>query len=228
MRYAISDIHGCYKTFRALVEEQIQLTTHDALFLLGDYVDRGPSTAALLDYIIQLQEKGYQVKMLRGNHDQMLLDAYFNTSPFAMQQWLFNGGKNTLNSYHTEKIQHIPKKHVQLLRHTEYFLELPDYWLVHAGFNFNTLHWQDDTEAMLWTRDKQYKARQLRNKPIIHGHTPTPLTCIAQSIAQNAPVICIDTGCVYTNTPNLGILTSLCLDSRELYSHKNLESGSKT
>ena len=65
-RYVISDIHGCYKTFRCLVEEVIGLSKADLLFLLGDYVDRGPSSKAVLDYILQLKDERYQLFPLRG------------------------------------------------------------------------------------------------------------------------------------------------------------------
>jgi serine/threonine protein phosphatase 1 len=73
-RYVISDIHGCFKTFKQLVEEVVKLTKSDQLFLLGDYVDRGPSTVAVLDYIMELIESGYHIYPLRGNHEDDLLE----------------------------------------------------------------------------------------------------------------------------------------------------------
>ena len=73
-RYVISDIHGCFITFKQLVEEVIKLNKSDQLCLLGDYVDRGPSTQAVLDYIIELIELGYNIFPLRGNHENDLLE----------------------------------------------------------------------------------------------------------------------------------------------------------
>ena len=73
-RYVISDIHGCYNTFKRLVEEVIGLTKSDWLFLLGDYIDRGPSSKDVLDYILDLKESGYSLFPLRGNHEDDLLD----------------------------------------------------------------------------------------------------------------------------------------------------------
>jgi predicted MPP superfamily phosphohydrolase len=73
-RFAIGDIHGCNLTLQALVKEQLQLTKQDQLFLLGDYVNRGPDSMGVLNFIMGLQAEGYQVFALRGNHEQMLLD----------------------------------------------------------------------------------------------------------------------------------------------------------
>ena len=52
-RFAISDIHGCAKTFEALLE-QIALTKDDTLFLLGDLIDRGPGSKEVVDKVLQL------------------------------------------------------------------------------------------------------------------------------------------------------------------------------
>lgn len=72
--FAIADIHGCYSTFCALLD-QIMLTREDELYLLGDYIDRGPDSKKVVDLIIQLQADGFAVKPIMGNHEQMLLDS---------------------------------------------------------------------------------------------------------------------------------------------------------
>ena len=68
-RFAISDIHGCAKTFEALLD-RIALSTQGELYLLGDYLDRGPDSKGVLDLIFRLQREGYAVHCLRGNHEQ--------------------------------------------------------------------------------------------------------------------------------------------------------------
>ena len=73
-KIAISDIHGCLKTFKLMVEEQIVLSQKDELYLLGDFVDRGPNSKGVLDYIMSLQEAGYQLHCLRGNHEDMMVN----------------------------------------------------------------------------------------------------------------------------------------------------------
>ena len=66
-RYATTDLHGCLHTFRRLVEEKLRLTRQDELYLLGDYVNKGPDSRGVLDYLMQLQAAGYHVRCLRGN-----------------------------------------------------------------------------------------------------------------------------------------------------------------
>jgi len=59
--FAIGDIHGCLKTFQALLYQKIDLQRTDRVFLLGDYVHRGPDSLGVLDEIIDLMAKGYDV-----------------------------------------------------------------------------------------------------------------------------------------------------------------------
>ncbi|MEI6208859.1 MAG: metallophosphoesterase [Desulfuromonadales bacterium] len=71
-RFAIGDIHGGVKTFRALLG-RLYLNHCDHLITLGDYVDRGPDSKGVLDTIMGLKDAGYHVTALRGNHDDMML-----------------------------------------------------------------------------------------------------------------------------------------------------------
>ena len=100
-KIAVSDIHGCLKTFKALVEEQVVLNPQDELYLLGDFIDRGPDSKGVLDYVMQLDEAGYQVHCLRGNHEDMMLQAVRDREDIGM--WLFNGGQQALDSFRTEE-----------------------------------------------------------------------------------------------------------------------------
>ena len=78
-RFAISDIHGCLKTFKQLLET-IGLEKSDELFLLGDYVDRGPDSMGVVRYIQHLIVEGYFVTCLKGNHERHLLEQYAASS----------------------------------------------------------------------------------------------------------------------------------------------------
>ena len=71
-RYAVGDIHGGAKTFKALLK-RLQLQQGDQLYLLGDYIDRGPDSKGVLEIILELMISGYDVRPVRGNHDDMLL-----------------------------------------------------------------------------------------------------------------------------------------------------------
>ena len=81
-RLVISDIHGCHKTFSALLKK-VQLNRNDQLFLLGDYISRGPNSGKVIDIILDLRYHGFDVFALRGNHEQMVLDCLENT-PFRL------------------------------------------------------------------------------------------------------------------------------------------------
>lgn len=65
--FAIGDIHGCFDSLKELVESNIQLDKNEKLILLGDYIDRGNKSKEVVDYIIDLLEKGYDVIPLIGN-----------------------------------------------------------------------------------------------------------------------------------------------------------------
>src|SRR5438876_897645 len=104
--FVISDIHGCLKTFRYLLEDIIHYTKSDTLYLLGDYIDRGPDSKGVIDYILSLKERGYRIYPLKGNHEQLLLDAY-EEAPFAEKAWLRNGGENTLKSFGVKNVKSI-------------------------------------------------------------------------------------------------------------------------
>jgi serine/threonine protein phosphatase 1 len=78
-RWVIDDIHACKKTLQTLVEHKIGLTQEDQLFFLGDYINRGPDSIGVIDFIMNLQSLDYQVFTLRGNHEQMLLDSHYQS-----------------------------------------------------------------------------------------------------------------------------------------------------
>ena len=61
---AISDIHGCARTFKKLVLEKVVLDKQDTLFLLGDYINKGPDSKGVLDFIFELKNSGFNVQCL--------------------------------------------------------------------------------------------------------------------------------------------------------------------
>lgn len=212
---AISDIHGCYKTFREILEEKVQFTKTDTLYLLGDYIDRGPDSKAVIDYILQLQNDGYAVNCLRGNHEQMLLDAF--KSEYDSYLFLKNGGKQTLESYNCTKIEALQNhQHMDFFKNLKYFIELDDYYLVHAGFNFRKKNPFLDTDGMLWSRNwyRRIDSSLLNGKVIVHGHTPQTIRNI-KAMAHNMSInqyMNIDAGCYYHKK-----MCALDLTNQKLY-----------
>ena len=238
-KIAISDIHGCIKTFRYLVEEKLKLSKKDELYLLGDYVDRGPDSMGVLDYIMELQEAGFTVKCLLGNHEAMMLNAWRDEEDVSV--WLLNGGKTTLNSFKVTEVEDIPEKYIVLLKSFKYFIETDGYILVHAGLNFQTSQptqdssfiWKvvqpfRDRKSMLWIRDwyQDIDRDWLRGRTIIHGHTPISDDEIRRMFqaVKVLPVIDIDNGCFVDYQQGMGQLCAFDMTNKELFFQHNIES----
>ena len=221
-RFAISDIHGCCKTFKYLVKDIIQLTKEDRLFLLGDYIDRGPDSKGVIDFILQLQEEGYQVDCVRGNHEEMLLDGL--KSDMQLGSWLINGGRETLRSFEVIDPNDIPHKYFKFIEELKLYIELEDYLLVHAGFNFKDEDFLEDKYAMLWIRrwHGEFDIDRTNGKIIIHGHTPMLKDDIVKAPKLELPVD-IDAGCAYYHIEGLGFLCAYNLDTKEFYFQENMD-----
>ena len=223
MRYATTDLHGCLHTFRHLVEEELRLTPADELYLLGDYVNKGPDSRGVLDYLMGLQATGYRVHCLRGNHDQALLDG-------ARHRWRWDwlgprGRLPTLRSFGVARLAAIPPPYLDWLAALPYELELPDFVLVHAGYNFALppADMRRDHGTMLNTKQFVFDPARLGGKRLLHGHVPTPTALVRARAAIRWGALGLDTGCVYRHNPELAHLTALNLDTGELTCVANRE-----
>ncbi|MFK7807799.1 MAG: metallophosphoesterase family protein [Saprospiraceae bacterium] len=212
-RIAISDIHGCLKTFYTLLLE-IKFSKQDQLFLIGDYIDRGPDSKGVIDYIWQLQQSGYSIFCLRGNHEQMLIDEINKTNTW------YDGEVRTLKSFDVSKNEDIPVKYIEWMRQLGYFLEVDNYILVHAGLNFKIKNPLEDTHEMLWIRhfESEINKEWLGDRIILHGHTPTKQSVIEQSLENlhKMPSLCIDNGCSFQSS-GLGHLIAFDMTNHTLY-----------
>ena len=223
-RLVIPDIHGCAKTFKALVEK-ISLTKNDTLFLLGDYIDRGPDNCGVIDFIIQLQENGYDIHPIRGNHEQEIIEASeeYDTPTFKFYVRRFKS-LDLLNSEGK-----IKKSYFDFMNNLPYYYDLPDYYLVHGGINFEKNDPFEDKRQLLVLRRQAYNSEKAGNRRIVFGHQPTYLEDIRLAIENKAPLIPLDNGCVYTKAHKiydynrLGNLVCFNLDSFELTLQKNID-----
>jgi serine/threonine protein phosphatase 1 len=221
----ISDIHGCLKTFQYLLEKTLHLTKEDKLYLLGDYIDRGPDSKGVIDHIISLSQNGFQIYPLRGNHEQMLLDSYYEL-PLIEQSWLKNGGTSTLESFGVTETKKIPSHYIAFFSSLKNYIELENFILIHAGLNFKINNPFDDSEAMLWIRQYTVDPSKVNDKILIQGHTPTSMENIKNSIIlrKNTHRIFLDNGCVYGNThPDMGNLCCLNLEDMSLVYCKKID-----
>jgi serine/threonine protein phosphatase 1 len=229
-RFAIGDIHGCLKTFIRLVEDGIRLTRDDVLYPVGDFIDRGPDSKGVLDYVDRLVKKGFQIRSVRGNHEEMLLESLID--PDYLTNWIYNGADSTLESFGldpdmpitSDSVHQIPNKYIRQIAKLPYYIELDDYLIVHASFNFYMDDPYADNHAMIWSRDTMYDPVKAGFRRIIHGHTPIPVDEIRALVKDPGNgLVNIDGGCVYTMYPNLGNLVALDLDTKEIFVQKNID-----
>ncbi len=210
---AIGDIHGCLTALTTLAGFA-EIRDDDRLITLGDYVDRGPDSAGVLDWVIERFDRG-QLKPLRGNHEIMMLDGL--RGGIWSRGWLIYGGAETLDSYAIRglsgTIEDIPVRHRAFIQDDclSYY-ETDTHIFVHATLEPD-LHLEDQPdETLFWDKwDNPPKHRSGRT--MICGHT-------AQRTGwpvSNGHSVCIDTR-VYGDS---GWLTCLDVDSREFWQASN-------
>jgi serine/threonine protein phosphatase 1 len=222
-RFAATDLHGCLRTFRYLVEQELRLRPADHLYLLGDYVNTGPDSGGMLDYLMQLQGFGYQVHCLRGNHEQELLDARYSHGD---EPWRTPAERAlTLTSFGVTHLRDLPTRYIDWMAALPLQLELPDFVLVHAGFNFAlpVADMRRDTHSMLYAKSFVFDPSRLAGKRLLHGHVPTPVAEVQARVAAHAGAVGLDTGCAYRHNTALRHLAALNLDTWQLHLVENRE-----
>ena len=215
-RYASTDLHGCLVTFRHLLEHTLQLQPTDELYLLGDYVNKGPNSRGVLDYLMALPAHGYQVHCLRGNHDQELLDAAQGRQHLT---WAADADRQqTLTSFGVARPEDIPDRYLSWLEQLPCQLDIAGFALVHAGYDFRLPpdQMRRDWHTMLNIKDFVFDAARLQGRRLLHGHVPTPAAEVQRRVQARAGAIGLDTGCVYRHNPELAHLAALNLDTFEL------------
>jgi len=222
-RFVIPDIHGCYLTFRALVEEVILLGKADDLYLLGDYIDRGPRSREVLQYVMRLIDEGYRLFPLRGNHEEMFLQACVDREQYRV--WVLNGGYTALDSFGVDDARDVPLRFQLFCGELPYYYLLDDYLLVHAGFNTASEDPFADTHAMLWDRTHAVSKALLGGRTMICGHTPRNIKDIEKSLKKDTGLVILDNACFLAGRNGMGALMALELNSRTLYSRKNIETS---
>jgi serine/threonine protein phosphatase 1 len=213
---AIGDIHGCYDALAELIEHEIRIRKGDRIVLLGDYIDRGNKIRGVIDYIIALQNQGFDIITLMGNHESMMLDSL--ESEQAKSNWFMNGGYDTLSSFGIESVDEMDDKYLRFFKSLLYYYVQDKFIFVHAGFNDDISNPFKDKFQMLWSRREAYSNAAFDEKIIIHGHTPIPFSICLGEVRSENRVINIDTGCVYNDWGGYGRLTAIELFSRQLYS----------
>jgi serine/threonine protein phosphatase 1 len=226
----IGDIHGCLATFDRLLE-QINLNKElDCLYLLGDYVDRGPDSKGVLDRILSLIKEGFNVKPIRGNHEQMLISDHHAE---VVKGWFDMADEELKSSFEIKDLTELPIRYIDFCKSLPYYISADDFIAVHAGINFNTEEPLEDNEDLLWIRNwyENIDYDWLKGRKIIHGHTMQTRQEIEEQFEcfDEKQVINIDGG-VYLSEGKkngLGNLCGLDLTNRKLYFQENIEKNCK-
>ena len=219
--YAIGDVHGCLAELRALerkiVEDASAINGDKWIICLGDYIDRGPDSAGVLDALMAPPPAGFRRICLAGNHELMALDFLHEPRPRA--DWLAFGGQETLASYgvslaaiqagNTRSRQalldsHIPAEHIEFMKELAISVSVPGYLFVHAGIRPGIALEHQSENDLLWIRGEFLDAPPTPGLRVVHGHTPNPDPVL------NDARICVDTGAFAT-----GILTAVRLTEHE-------------
>jgi len=206
---AIGDIHGCYTAFQSLIES-INLRDDDVLITLGDYCNRGPNTAAVLDYLIQAHSKGC-LRPLRGNHEIIMLGA--RDSELELKRWLEVGGTSTLLSYAPSdgapgELTDIPDSHWRFLESNLLpYYETDNHFFVHANA-YPDIPLEDQPDFMRYWERFNDPPKHQSGKIMVCGHTSQK----SGLPVSNGNAICIDTWAFGS-----GWLTCLDIDSGRLW-----------
>ena len=214
---AIGDVHGCLQTLKALWNKLEPYSNQPHLFI-GDYIDRGPDSKGVIDFLMNVRNERECI-FLRGNHEQMLLDAYERGDAY---NWMLNGGESTLKSYGEDVIvKDISTEHIQFYRDTQLFYETENFFFVHAGAppHQSLEESKQSTSAhdfFLWGRDHLNVFDTPWEKTVVFGHTPRPYPI------RKKKMIGIDTGCVY-NKIGYGKLTAVYLPDMKFIQQVSLD-----
>lgn len=208
--YAIGDVHGCLDKLLALEEaiiaDSVKLPGRKLIVMLGDYVDRGPVSAEVIDHLIAQPPAGFERICLAGNHEMLMLD--YLEGRAALAEWMPMGGAATLASYgvDADRLRQvyssprqvddmirkaIPAAHLAFLKSLPVLVETQRFVFVHAGIRPELPLDEQADDDLVMIRSEFYRQAHLLRKYVVHGHTP-----IAEAKLEGRRVN-IDTGACF-------------------------------
>lgn len=215
MFYIIGDIHGHFSKLEKLISiVGNDLKNDDTFIFLGDYIDRGPDSYEVIEFLIQLSSE-YNTVFLTGNHEDMFLR--FVTNGDNYNNYIRNGGGYTIKSYIKNLNDFkIPENHLKFFNKLKLYYEGDDFIAVHAGLNPAKAHLSEQIKYdLIWIRDDFYNYPGKWSKTIIFGHTPTPYIHNSDDvyIDETRNIIGLDTNAMSDGFP----LTCMRWPDRKIY-----------
>lgn len=221
--YAVGDIHGRDDLFAELmdkIEADKTARPHPncGLILLGDLIDRGPSSATVIERAIRLRRDWPVFHWLVGNHEEVFIKA-LSGDVAALKFFCRIGGEETILSYGIDHAtysrmtyeellvvleQAVPAAHRDFLAAGEEMVLLGDYGFVHAGLRPGVALDSQKPSDLRWIREPFLSADGDFGRFIVHGHT------ITQTVDERANRLGIDTG-AYAS----GVLTAVAIENDE-------------
>lgn len=184
--FAIGDIHGCIDPLTRMLERIEAYASEGTVVFLGDYVDRGPDSKAVLDRLIAGTSDPWRWICLKGNHEDMMVGAYADSDNRSV--WISNGGFETALSYggrvlpeHLQWADDRPLLHVD--RHRIF---------VHAGVVPEFPLKLQTKRDLLWLRFSPGQSGDYWGKHLVHGHTPSDSNPMTTGNRTN-----LDSACVF-------------------------------
>ena len=217
--FVIGDVHGRRTQLRRLVEMLPRDPSRDKLVLLGDLIDRGEEIPGAVADVIAWQREQPNVVVLRGNHEQMLLDLIDDGTPlwlhpavgsdYTFEQYAGEGRvlsialNDNAEVMRREMAKAVPAEHLEFFRRLPLFHEDEYAFYVHAGLDGCKHPRETSARHLLWTRDPEFY-KHYHGKPCVFGHTPTQLLPLLGRIGRHGIYIAhsaigIDTGYNYTS-----------------------------
>lgn len=214
--YCIGDVHGCAQTLSDLLT-LIPLERVDRIVFLGDYIDRGPDSRGVVDQLLDLRRRGFDVTTLMGNHEHMFMESEEESD---IECWEDDcGGLQTLHSFSISRYSELASPYREFFEQLGYHSTIDGHIFVHAGLDFSGQKLFDNRYAMLWSRQTDVDPRRLGRKRIIHGHTPQPcgVTELQRQRLKTHRILNIDNGCVFHHIEGLGHLTAYEVSENRLF-----------
>lgn len=189
--FAVGDIHGrtdLLDTLHAAIEADVAESrpAEARIIYLGDYVDRGPDSAGVIDRLMRKPPAGVERLLLKGNHEDIL--ERFLAEPEAAAGWCRLGGVETMISYGVDVEEEaakggftalaralrdrIPQDHLDLLRSLSTSTSVGGYFFCHAGVRPGLALEQQRPRDLMWIRDEFLSSEDDFGKVVVHGHTP--------------------------------------------------------